>query len=42
MASDAAKLNARTALDEVFASYAARQLGIRNDRIRRELQIAVA
>ena len=35
-------LNARTALDEVFASYAARQLGIRNDRIRRELQTAVA
>jgi hypothetical protein len=36
------KLNTRTVLDEVFASYAAQQLGIRHDRIRRELQIAVA
>lgn len=35
-------LNARAVLDDVFASYAARQLGIRDDRIRRELQIAVA
>jgi hypothetical protein len=35
-------LSARTVLDDVFASYAAWQLGIRNSRIRRELQIAVA
>ena len=36
------KLTARNVLDEVFASYAVEQLGIRHGRLRRELQTAVA